>query len=125
MKGSPGKIPQKVTQGLYLFNQGYFYEAHEYFEDAWRETEDDSREFYRVLLQLSGGFFRLNQRRPQAAKKFFSHALGWLERFPNPTLDFDTLALKNWLKELIAAINRDEKSEIILQNHFHSLHPEN
>lgn len=125
MKQSSQQLPTKVYQGLLLFNQHFFYEAHEYFEDAWRETGDESREFFRVLLQLSGGFYRLRQGRPQAAKKFFTHALSWLESFPNPYRGFDTTALKKMLQELIGAIDNDQNSAKILEDHFQALYPQN
>lgn len=125
MKHSSQELPTKVYQGLLLFNQHFFYEAHEYFEDAWRETEDESREFFRVLLQMSGGFYRLKQRRPQAAKKFFTHALSWLNGFPNPYRGINTNNLKKMLQELINAIDSNQKSDTILQNHFKPLYPEN
>ena len=125
MKHASGELPTKVYQGLLLFNQLFFYEAHEYFEDAWRETEDESREFFRVLLQMSGGFYRLTQARPQAARKFFNHALSWLSDFPNPYRGFNTNLLKNMLQELIEAVDDGQKSNTILENHFQALYPEN
>jgi len=38
----------QAQKGLCLFTRREFYEAHEYFERAWRETQDDSREFYPI-----------------------------------------------------------------------------
>jgi predicted metal-dependent hydrolase len=84
------EVPQDVNDGIRLLNQDQFYEAHEAFETAWRRTQDPSREFYRALLQVSGGFFRLSQGKPQAAKEFFAHALKWLALFPSPLLGFNT-----------------------------------
>lgn len=115
----------KFIQGLELFNKGEFYEAHEYFEAVWRETTEDSREFYRALIQLSGGFFRLTQERPAAARKFFARALSWLQDFPNPYLGFDTTALRANLHTLIEAIDQNTESDNILKQHFHPVHPLN
>jgi len=38
----------QAQKGLGLFTRREFYEAHEYIERAWRETQDDSREFYPI-----------------------------------------------------------------------------
>ncbi len=84
------EVPQEVNDGIRLLNQDQFYEAHEAFETSWRRTQDPSREFYRALLQVSGGFFRLSQGKPQASKEFFTHALKWLALFPSPLLGFNT-----------------------------------
>jgi uncharacterized protein len=118
-------LPEKVIRGLELYNQGAFYQAHEYFEDAWRETPDKSREFFRALLHMSGGFFRLTQDRPTAAKKFFNHALRWLGEFSSPYLGFDIHALSIELESLIKTIDQNKKAGSILKEHFLPIYPKN
>ncbi len=114
-------LPHKVIHGIELFNQRKFYEAHEYFEAAWRATYDDSREFYRVLLQISGGFFRLTQDRPAAAKKFFSRAQHWLEGFLPSHCGFDTANMIVCLGDLLQAIEENLEAETILNLQFNPL----
>lgn len=114
-------ISPEAEKGRQLFNQGEYYEAHEHFEAVWRQTRDPSREFYRVLLQVSGGYYRLTQGRPDAAKKFFTHALGWLREFPNPYHRIDTAELKLQLKQMIKAIEQDQETETILQQYMRTL----
>lgn len=108
-------LPNIVKQGLQAFNQGEFYIAHEFFEDAWRDTSDDSREFYRALLHVSGGYYRLTQDRPKAAKKFFTRALHWLERFPSPHMGLSVNSIKTQLNQLIAQIDTGIPSGAILE----------
>lgn len=39
-------------EGIRLFNEGLFFEAHEVWEDAWNRVQDRRRErFYRALIQ--------------------------------------------------------------------------
>ena len=112
--------PPELAQGLKLFNQGDYYEAHEYFEDAWRKTGDPSREFYRALLQISGGFFRLTQGKPSAAYKFFTHALKWLEPFPDQHLGFNLPLLRSDLQKIVKAM---EEGQTQVDNLLAMLHP--
>ncbi|MFN2303724.1 MAG: DUF309 domain-containing protein [Anaerolineales bacterium] len=107
-------LPEKVKKGLHYFNQGAFYEAHEYFEDAWRQTPGSSREFYRSLLHISGGFFRLQQGRAVAAKKFFMHALNWLKQFPDEHLGFDLSAIKKIIENLLKKLTQDKHTERVI-----------
>lgn len=109
------KLPNIVKQGLQAFNQAEFYKAHEYFEDAWRDTLDESREFYRALLHLSGGYFRLTQNRPKAAKKFFSRAQHWLENFPSPHFDLDIDSIRTQLGRLIMQIDAGKPAKTLLE----------
>ncbi len=107
-----------AQKGLNLFNRREFYEAHEYFEHAWRETHDDSREFYRVLIHLTGGFFRLTQGRRDAAIKFFDRAHFWLKGFPSPYFGIDTDDLRDQLSNLRRAASQIKESNTILETYF-------
>ena len=109
------KLPTHVINGLQAFNQGDYYDAHEHFEFAWRETPDVSREFFRALLHLSGGYYRLSEDRPDAALKFFQRSLHWMGKFPSPFYLIDTEALKSHLNLLIAAIHSGQTSSVILK----------
>lgn len=109
------KLPPEVIQGMVKFMDQEYYDAHEYFETAWRETPDSSREFYRALLHISGGFFRLTQDRPQAARKFFLHAIKWLETFPCPYQGFDTAEIKRLLFEMIEEIKSESGNSTLLE----------
>ena len=119
------KFSTNADQGLKLLNCRAFYQAHEFFESAWRETNDNSREFYRALLHLSGGYFRLTQDRPEAARKFFTNAVRWMGHFPNPYFGFDTKALLDHVQNLIAAIDQKTESSMIIDQFHRPIHPEN
>lgn len=112
----PLKLSNEIRMGLQFLHQGDYYQAHEYFEDAWRQTMDDSREFYRALLHISGGFYRLVQDRPNAALKFFSRALYWLDHFPKKHLGFDLVSIKYFLENLQKKIENGIPCEIILES---------
>ena len=89
MSSQNHEIPQKVRMGLVSFRERSFYKAHEYFEEAWRETYGPKREFFRILLHISGGFFRLSEEKTHAARKFFEHALKWLTIIESAFYGFD------------------------------------
>lgn len=109
------KLPNIIKQGLQAFNQSEFYAAHEYFEDAWRDTPDESREFYRALLHISGGYYRLTQDRPKAAKKFFTRAQHWLKRFPSPHMGLDIDSIRTHLERLIVQIDAGKPAKTLLE----------
>ena len=112
---------EEALKGLQAFNRQAFYAAHEFFEDAWRSTPPEEREFYRALLQISGGFFRLTEDRPEAAQKFFDRALYWLAPFPSSYKKMDVDALRSWLVELLNALAEGHPSDQIVTQHFHPI----
>ena len=118
------QLNPNVCQGIKCFNNHDFYTAHEYFEAAWRETEDESREFYRALLQISAGYFRLTENRPKAADKFFNLSNKWLDGFPNVYLNFDLQAIKNNLKDLSHLISQGVDVETIIIQAYQPLERE-
>lgn len=123
MNESQKTLPDAFWQGLRAFNRQSFYQGHEHFEDAWRQTPTDEREFYRAFLHLSGGFYRLSQDRPEAARKFFSHAQKWLALFPDSFCGFDVSQILQYVQELISAIDQKIPPDIILDNRFQPIQP--
>ncbi len=121
MQARKSGLTHNAVQGLQAFNRQDFYEAHEWFEKTWRESPVDFREFYRALLQLSGGYYRLTQGRLPAAQKFFERALHWLEPFPNPYLGIDTHRIREELGELLHALESHQQTQTILQNFYHPI----
>ena len=119
------KLPNSVLQGLQRLNQGEFYEAHEDFEAAWRKTPGEEREYYRALLQISGGFFRLSQGNPKGAQKFFQLAAGWLTRFPNVFMGMDTFAIQKNLEGILYDLEQDRHPAAVLEQHFQPINLNN
>lgn len=123
MNGAKTPQPKSFHRGLCAFNQRAFYEAHEHFETAWRQTQGEIREFYRAFLHLSGGFFRLTQNRPRAARKFFVHARKWLRLFPKNHLGFDVSELLVTIGGWIESIDQQVPAETILKEQFQPIKP--
>jgi tetratricopeptide (TPR) repeat protein len=121
MERNKENLPVYVKQGLLLFYQDQYYEAHEAFETAWRKTQDPAREFFRALIHISGGFLRLTQNRPKAAVKFFEHALKWLMLLPDTQLGFNITLLIKDLNFINAAIKQGEIESENIKRLLHSL----
>jgi len=123
MNNTKNSTPKAFRHGLQSFNQRAFYEAHEYFEAAWRQTSGEEREFFRAFLHLSGGFFRLAQDRPGAAKKFFNHARKWLSDFPEDHLGFNVTQLKKYIQQLISFIDQQVPTDKIIAEQHQPIQP--
>ena len=51
--------PELVIEGLELFNEREFFEAHELLELAWRAESDPIRNLYQGILQIGVGFYHM------------------------------------------------------------------
>jgi predicted metal-dependent hydrolase len=58
-----------LEEGLLLFNMGNFYDAHEVWEDLWRETADPVlKTCYQGLIQAAVGLHHLGRRNSIGAR---------------------------------------------------------
>jgi len=56
-------VADLLAQGLLLFNEGRFYDAHEVWEDLWRATSDPvMKTCYQGLIQAAVGLHHLERR---------------------------------------------------------------
>jgi len=50
---------EDILQGIELFNNCDFFEAHDFFEDLWFESNLIDKKFYQSLVHISVGSFHL------------------------------------------------------------------
>lgn len=46
-------VPDRYLQGIELFNRGEYFDAHEVWEDPWRDAGGAQRTFYQGLIQAA------------------------------------------------------------------------
>jgi predicted metal-dependent hydrolase len=68
-------------KGIEEFNARYFFEAHDTWEELWRETTGSGRLFYQGLIQTSVGCYHLINENYKGACSQFGKALAKLENY--------------------------------------------
>jgi predicted metal-dependent hydrolase len=71
-----------LQQGIFFFNQGRYFEAHEAWEDMWRSSGGPLRWFYQGLVQAAVGMHHLAQGNRNGATAQLEKALSKLENYP-------------------------------------------
>ena len=74
--------PQAI-EGLKLFNQRKYFEAHEALEDAWRDETGPIRELYRGILQVAVAYLHITRGNYDGAVKVHGRSLKWLQDWPD------------------------------------------
>ena len=64
----------KAREGIQLFNNGKFYEAHEPLEEAWMETDNPERVLYQGILQIGLAYYQISRGNYRGALKMFLRA---------------------------------------------------
>ena len=75
--------------GLDLFNNGYYWEAHETWESLWRVADRDGplRMLFKGLILLSAAGVKIRERKNAAAARHAKRAAALFRRLPDRTLE--------------------------------------
>lgn len=90
-----------ISEGITLFNNQDYFEAHDYFEDKWLEAGPKERKFLQGLVQVSVGSFHLISGNKKGALSQYTKAYRKFRKYFSPYEGVDLLALTNQLKVLI------------------------
>lgn len=102
----------RFAEGVRLFDEGAYFEAHEAWEACWREAVDaDARLLYQGLVQVTAAFHkRFVARDAASAERLLGRGLAKLEKVVSASeLDLDLLrpALRRCLEAHVAVTPED------------------
>lgn len=88
-------------QGISLFNDAKYYDAHEAWESIWLQTPKGSTErtFLGGLIQLAAHYLKLEQNQPKPADRLKKSALAKLAQVDKKTTTFAGLRLQDIPKQ--------------------------
>jgi predicted metal-dependent hydrolase/CheY-like chemotaxis protein len=75
-------LSELAVKGLEEFNNGNYYEAHEYLEDAWNEDQSSGSQLYRAILQVAVAYLHIEQGNYRGAMKMFLRVRQWIDPLP-------------------------------------------
>lgn len=71
-----------AAEGLRLFNEGKYFEAHEALEAAWLEERGNVRDLYRGILQVGVAYLHITRGNYDGAVKVYGRSLKWMKGWP-------------------------------------------
>ncbi len=78
-----------LENGIKIFNGGRYFEAHETWEDLWRETDGKDKLFYQGLVQVAVGLHHLSGGTSRGGRRVLARGLDKLESYPKNYLGID------------------------------------
>lgn len=98
----------RLADGVELFNAGHFFDAHEAWEDVWRESSEPERRWLQGLVQTTVALHHESTGNRTGAASVLDRAIANLETCPETLQGIDVRQLKMDLAraraELAAAI---------------------
>ena len=95
---APGLDP--IQEGIRLFNDRFFFEAHEVLEGVWREDRGESKLFLQGLIQISAAYHHAQNGNIIGATTLLQRGAEKVRRYRAGYLGIDT-------KDLLARVDAD------------------
>lgn len=96
----------RIRDGLRLFNERYFFEAHEVLEDVWHREHGEPRLFLQGLIQICAGFHHFQNGNPRGAAELLQRGTDKMRKYPDEYLGLDA---KSLLSQVEACRQRVER----------------
>lgn len=88
-----------LSEGVALFNAGRWYQAHEIWEEAWKQESGARRVLLQGLIQVAAGCLKQAEGRAEGARTLFTRALERLEPLPSPCEGVDVGVLVSQVRQ--------------------------
>ncbi len=105
-KDCDGVLHPKAIDGIRLFNEGKFFEAHEELEVAWRDETGPIRDLYRGILQVAVTCLHISRGNYDGAVKVHARSLKWLSGWGDICRGVDVRKLHKDATHLMTEVNR-------------------
>jgi hypothetical protein len=106
MRDCEGDIDPRARQGILLFNQGCYFEAHEELELAWIKERGLIRRLYQGILEAGVTYLHLRRHNLAGAIKVHERSLRWLRAWPEICRGVHVGQLRRDLDVIIAEASR-------------------
>ena len=104
-----------LEEGITFFNRSLYYEAHEVWEDLWRETDGPLRGFYQGMIHAAVGLHHLYTNNRTGAVSQIQKSIRRLSDYRGEDRPIDSDDLIGQLTEVLAN-RRPETIRIVRSN---------
>ncbi len=100
-------IEGEVKNGVLLFNEGFYFECHEFLEEAWRREKGKEKVFLQGLIHAAVAFYHLEYENYKGTVNYLKRSYLRLKEFEPAFLGMD---VKTFLAEVEIYLKSLEKS---------------
>src|SRR5438067_3720845 len=92
---------QTLREGVGQFNRGYYFEAHDLFEEVWMGQRGADREFLQGLIHVAVGLYHLNGWNLDGARSQLEKGTATLQGLPAEYEGLDVGGLLDGVRECL------------------------
>ena len=112
MTDCDGRLHPRAREGLILFNEGKYFEAHEELEAAWKDEKGKIRKLYQGILQAGVTYLHITRGNYAGAIKVYGRSMRWLRQWPETCRGVEVGQLRHDLDAAIEEVQRLGESRI-------------
>jgi predicted metal-dependent hydrolase len=101
-----GGLHPQAAEGLRLFNEGKYFEAHEELEIAWKGEQGKIRELYQGILEAGVTYLHIRRGNYRGAIKVYGRSMKWLRGWPSFCRGVNVAQLREDLEAAIVQVER-------------------
>lgn len=113
MSDCTGRLHPRAREGLRLFNEGKYFEAHEALEAAWREEGGALRGLYQGILEAAVTYLHITRGNYAGAVKVYARSMRWLTRYPEVCRGVNVARLREDLTRAIREVENLGEAQLI------------
>ncbi len=113
MPDCDGPLHPRAREGILLFNQHSYFEAHEELEAAWKAEPGKIRELYQGILQAAVTYLHITRGNYPGAVKVYGRSMRWLRPWPALCRGVNVEQLRRDLDQAIQEVQRLGASQIM------------
>jgi len=99
------------VDGLNAFNNGKFYDAHEFWEDLWSDYILVDAKFIQALIQLSVGYFHISNFNKNGAIGLLTKSINKFELYPSRHRQINVKLILDSIGKSLLDLNNIKKIE--------------
>lgn len=111
-----GTLHPNAAEGMRLFNEGKFFEAHEELEIAWNDERGAIRDLYRGILQIAVTYLHIARGNYDGAVKVYGRSLKWLDGWDDHCRGINIGKLRDDAELVMREVERLGKANIKMFN---------
>ncbi len=112
MEDCEGALHPRAREGIRLFNEGRYFEAHEELEAAWKDERGNVRGLYQGILEAAVTYLHIRRGNFTGALKVYGRSMRWLRKWPDNCRGTDVGQLRRDLDAAIVEVQRLGESRL-------------
>jgi hypothetical protein len=98
-----GELHPMAVEGIELFDNGHYWQAHEALEAAWKDEAGPQRYLYQGILQVGVVYLQIERNNFIGMAKMFERCQKWLRPWPDRCRGVDVAQLRADVATAVAA----------------------